>query len=215
MHRPPYGASASLSSGSAEESCSQLVEELSRRGIERFHLAGHSYGAYLALHIALSVPDRVGRCSLLSPVTGVAPEEILLFEGGASAFRAGADLTDTLVPRWVAPRYLAEHPEVTETIRRWQERERAALADDLLQASRVEDLRPRLADVRPPCLVRAGALDVAAPPEAARSIASAIPGARLELVDGAGHLLAFEDLEGTAASLRRFHGRDSGGGVGA
>jgi pimeloyl-ACP methyl ester carboxylesterase len=54
------------------------------------------------------------------------------------------------------------------------------------------DLTGRLAEIAVPTLVIGGTHDVITPPAEARRIAQAIPGARLELLDGAGHMVMLE-----------------------
>jgi pimeloyl-ACP methyl ester carboxylesterase len=57
------------------------------------------------------------------------------------------------------------------------------------------DLTPDLPNVRIPTLVIGGTSDVLTPPAEARRIAGLIPGARLELMHGGGHMLMFERTE--------------------
>ena len=57
------------------------------------------------------------------------------------------------------------------------------------------DLRGQLASIAAPTLVVAGAEDPATPPSDLRRIAEGIPGARLELLEGAAHLLNIERAE--------------------
>jgi len=54
------------------------------------------------------------------------------------------------------------------------------------------DLTSKLPDVRVPTLVIGGTADLLTPPAEARRIARLVPGARLELMDGGGHMLMFE-----------------------
>ena len=54
------------------------------------------------------------------------------------------------------------------------------------------DRRPRLAQVACPTLVLCGEADRLTPPEHSREIAQGVPGARLEIVPGAGHMLTME-----------------------
>lgn len=44
-----------------------VVELLKIKGIERFHLIGHSYGAVISTHIAELYPEKVNRLVLISP----------------------------------------------------------------------------------------------------------------------------------------------------
>ncbi len=57
------------------------------------------------------------------------------------------------------------------------------------------DLRDALPSITAPTLVIGGRDDQATPPEHAQLIADRIPGARLELVDGAAHLGNVEQPE--------------------
>jgi pimeloyl-ACP methyl ester carboxylesterase len=55
-----------------------------------------------------------------------------------------------------------------------------------------------------PTLVRVGDADQNVPLAMVKPIADAIPGARLEIVPGCGHLYLAQDAEGTVASVERF-----------
>jgi 3-oxoadipate enol-lactonase len=57
------------------------------------------------------------------------------------------------------------------------------------------DLTAQLPNVRIPTLVVGGTADLLTPPAEARRIARLVPGARLELMDGGGHMLMFERTE--------------------
>ena len=53
-------------------------------------------------------------------------------------------------------------------------------------------------------MVRVGTLDVAVPPALSQALASGLPRATLQLVEGVGHAIMIEDAEGTNAALRAF-----------
>lgn len=84
--------------------------------------------------------------------------------------------------------------------------------DDLLHHHRRYDVLPDLAGI--PVHVLVGSRDLLTPPHHAQRIAAAIPGARLSIVPGAGHMLALErdalvtealvELVQQATSSRRF-----------
>ena len=57
------------------------------------------------------------------------------------------------------------------------------------------DLTKELSRITVPTLVISGTNDVITPPAEARRMARGIPGARLELLDGAGHMLMLERAE--------------------
>jgi 3-oxoadipate enol-lactonase len=57
------------------------------------------------------------------------------------------------------------------------------------------DLTDRLPEVRIPMLVIGGTADVITPPAESRRLAALIPGARLEMIEGGGHMLMLEQTE--------------------
>jgi 3-oxoadipate enol-lactonase len=65
-----------------------------------------------------------------------------------------------------------------------------------------ESLLPTLVGL--PSLVIVGQEDTLTPPDRARAMAQAIPGARLEIIPGAGHLPSVEQPAAVTRSLREF-----------
>src|SRR5207253_1811827 len=74
------------------------------------------------------------------------------------------------------------------------------------QACAAHDTYERLASMRAPTLVVHGTEDQMLPVQNARVIASRIPGARLEILDGAGHLYFWEQPERSAQLVREHTG---------
>jgi pimeloyl-ACP methyl ester carboxylesterase len=66
------------------------------------------------------------------------------------------------------------------------------------------DARPQLAGIRVPVLVIGGELDEITPPAVLRELAAAIPGARLQLLPGAGHVSSLEADAGFNTALHGF-----------
>jgi len=64
-----------------------------------------------------------------------------------------------------------------------------------IEASAQSDHADNLGQITVPTLVVVGSLDRLTPPALARDIADQIPGARLEIIDGAGHLSNIEEAE--------------------
>lgn len=62
----------------------------------------------------------------------------------------------------------------------------------LMAAMSSMDLRPALASIDVPAVVIVGTRDLLTPPRLARTLAAGIPGARLVVLPGAGHMLPFE-----------------------
>jgi 3-oxoadipate enol-lactonase len=203
---PGYGRSDPLpvmTFPALAEAAVRLLDEL---GIDRVDLVGLSFGGQQALHIALDHADRVRRLVL----------------AGTSA-RFGADGTDP--EAWmrlrldpldagVTPAEMAA--PVLDSITRpgfsGRERDRlihafAQIPSDGLRAAVMclpsHEVTDRLGRITAPTLVIVGELDDETPLSYARTIASGIPGARLEVIAGAAHLTptetpaAFNDLVAT------------------
>ena len=66
------------------------------------------------------------------------------------------------------------------------------------------DLSERLAEIRMPALVIHGGDDAIVPPAAGRLIATHIPGARLAVIDGAGHVPTLTFPERVAREILAF-----------
>jgi pimeloyl-ACP methyl ester carboxylesterase len=88
------------------------------------------------------------------------------------------------------------HARCSDLVERYLSMVRRAGPAALIRQNRAvmarTDARPRLPRVACPTLVLCGEADRLTPPEQSREIAAAVPGARLEIVPGAGHLLTLE-----------------------
>ena len=182
-----------------------LEAELLRLGVASVAAVGFSIGAYHALALALAGRVRVTRLALLGPLAGGDPETLAPFAGFARMARAGEPLDELFATVAIPPARAAADPGYVARIRAAvAAAPPATLAAEFDAIAALPDLRPRLGEIRAPTLVRVGAEDRNTPPAAAAQIAAAIPGARLEVVPGTGHLLFHEDGPGTLASLERF-----------
>jgi pimeloyl-ACP methyl ester carboxylesterase len=76
------------------------------------------------------------------------------------------------------------------------------IAQDLEAFADAPDLVPSLSNLRIPVVARVGAADAATPVAKSEAIVRACPSASLQVVDGAGHALVYEDVEGTRAAIR-------------
>jgi pimeloyl-ACP methyl ester carboxylesterase len=106
--------------GTAPFAAKAIVQELDRRGISEFHLAGHSMGGAVAALIAIGQPERVLSATLLSPGGMSAQINAALLRSFAKAgseaefepclsqmFAPGAVVPATLVRSMAAQRALA------------------------------------------------------------------------------------------------------------
>jgi 3-oxoadipate enol-lactonase len=173
---------------------------LDNLGVERAHFAGLSLGGMTGMWLGVNAPERIDRLALLCTSAMLARDvdwparAALVREQGTGAIAAAT------VERWFTPAYIEANPDVAA---RW----RAAIADTpsegyagCAEAIGTMDLEEDIRAVRAPTLVIAGRHDPATPPPHAELIAARIPGARLEVVDGA-HLSNYERADEVTRAL--------------
>lgn len=179
-----------------ERTADDLAAILVRLEAAPARILGYSLGARIALRLAVAHPDVVARLVLESPSAGLGTAA----ERSARR-RADAALADALerdgiaafVDAWERQPIFAGRaplpPRRTARIRRIRLANRAAgLAASLRAAGQgaMTPLHDRLRLVRAPTLVIAGALDTVGRARG-EAVAAGVPGARLAIVDGAGH----------------------------
>jgi pimeloyl-ACP methyl ester carboxylesterase len=180
-------------------------------GFGRATVLGASFGGMVAQELAIRHPEHVG--SLVLAATGPghgrlsvepAPEaaDALLGKGARTPEEAYRIACTVLYSR----RFQDEHPEVIEA----QVRDRASRPIDgrafraQLAASWGHDAWDRLGAIVAPTLVMHGSDDAVMPLANASVLAQRIPGARLVVFEGAGHLFFHEEPERTVETVRAF-----------
>jgi 3-oxoadipate enol-lactonase len=166
-----------------------VVATLDALRVERCHLVGASFGAGVAVEVALTRPDLVESLLLSAPGGSLIAEptaDLRAFVDAERSALADDDLdaaVEANVSWWVdGPRRDADavDPVVRGLVGRWQRRAFEVTADwaDIEE----EELEPpaldRLGDVQAPTLVLVGGLDIDAIIQTAARVADAIPGAR-------------------------------------
>src|SRR5450759_1520134 len=166
-----------------------VLDTLTEVGIDRCHLVGASFGAGVAVEVALTRPELVASLLLSAPggslIAEVTPDLRAFIEAERSAL-ARDDLDSAVEANltwWVdGPHRDAGDvdPAVRDLVRQMQLRAFEVTADwDDIQESELDPpALDRLADIRVPTLVLLGALDLDAIHDAARRVADGIPDAR-------------------------------------
>jgi 3-oxoadipate enol-lactonase len=170
-------------------------------GVERAAWCGLSLGGMVGMHLASETPERISRL-VLCCTSAYFPDRSV-WTDRIAAVRAGgtAPIAETVVERWFTPGWAAEHPDAVTRARTWVAETSDAGYLACCQAIEVWDHRDRLAAITAPTLVVAGSADQATPVEPhARFIAGSVPGARLEVLDGA-HLATIECAEQATAMI--------------
>ena len=202
------GTPADPDRASVERTADDLVTIVGDRGSVPAHVIGYSLGARIALRLAIAHPSIVDRLILESPSAGPVTEADRDLRRTADAARAARLVrlgTRAFVDAWEHEPVFASQVALPRARAARQRAQRlhnrpSGLAASLRGAGQgsMVPLHDRLAEVRAPTLVIAGALDGIGRPRAA-AIGAAIPNARFEAVDRAGHAPHLE----TPAAFRR------------
>jgi pimeloyl-ACP methyl ester carboxylesterase/uncharacterized membrane protein YbhN (UPF0104 family) len=201
--RPGYGSSQ-LPAGGFAANARAVLDDLDARGITRTVLVGHSYGGGVALSAASLAPGRVEAVVLLASVgpACVTGWDRLLAAPGAGQLAA---LVAWRLTPWLARARLAGiarrqgRPLASDEHVNWQVWGHAGsgqhplwrtfLTEQRALLRELDELEHAIASVRVPVLVLADPRDTIVPYETARRLVRALPDARLQLVQGAGHHL--------------------------
>jgi len=172
-----------------------VVRLLDRQGVDRAHYCGLSMGGMVGISLAADHPDRVHRL-VLCCTTAQFPSPQPWVERAATVRANGtAAIAGAVVERWLTPGFAASHPAVVARLRSMIEQTDDEGYAACCGAIERMDLRSALPRITAPTLVVAGEQDPAAPPELLQGIATAIPGARLEVLSPAAHLANIEQAE--------------------
>jgi pimeloyl-ACP methyl ester carboxylesterase len=177
-------------------------------GVERAHVMGISMGGMVAQELALAHPDRVDRLvlgctycggpgsALTSPEVGMKLLAGMQSGNLAQALRAGFEVN-------VSAAY-AQSPGAFADFEAMAAQAPSPVAVTMLQAqaAAAHDASARLAQLDVPTLVIHGDEDQMLSVANGRLIASLIPGARLEVLEGVGHVFWIERPEASAALVR-------------
>jgi proline iminopeptidase len=187
-------------------------------GIERPSVLGHSFGGFVALHLALRHPDLVGSLILVDSAASSADvdgamerlEELHGPEVRAAAEPVfGGDVSEDAMEafgRLVTPAYVHSPEKVGPVMETWG---RSAFTQEVAEhffghLAALYDVRERLGEIGVPTLVLVGESDWLIPPSASRVIAEGIPGAELVVIPDAGHFSLVERPEAYADAVRLF-----------
>jgi YbgC/YbaW family acyl-CoA thioester hydrolase len=186
-----------------------LAALLDALGVSEVVLCGLSMGGYVIFEFLRRWRDRVRGLILMDTrAEGDSTEGRRARDVAAATAResgAGA-VGEAMLPKVLASGSEERAPEVVERVRRIMAATPVAGMVGALAAMRDRHdstgLLPTLAGL--PTLIVVGEEDVLTPPDAARRMATLIPGARLVVIPGAGHVPPLERPSETTAEIREF-----------
>ncbi len=170
---------------------------------------GLSMGGMVGQGLAIRHPELV-RAAVFANTTARYPDaaKAIWAQRIAAVEQGGiAAVADAAVERYLTAEHRAAHPEQAALVRGRLLRTDPVAYVAACHAVAGVDWLDRLATIRTPTLVLAGARDVGATPEMAKAIADRIPGAQLEVFADASHLSVAEVPERFHAAVAEFLGR--------
>lgn len=202
-----HGKNAFVAGGdySIDAQARRMVALLDACHLEKVHVIGSSMGAYVASWIATHYPERVLSLGLIG-AAGVhlpQPNEVeALVNSGDNPFliRNRAQFDRFFGMTMAAPPFIPEVLLAAEAQSYIQRREE--LTEIFANFSDSPRMEPWLPQVRVPSLILWGREDRMVPVASAQTWHQGIPHARLEILDGIGHLPMVESTEQTAAHCR-------------
>ncbi len=176
-----------------EEMAGDVAALLDELGVDRpVALGGLSMGGYVALAFYRLFPARV-RALVLADTRPQADTDDARRTRDETARRALTEgmsaVADAMLPKLLAPATLRERPEVVARVREMilsTSPEGAAAALRGMAARR--DQTDLLPDIGVPTLIVVGSEDAITPPPVSDDMRRQIPGARMEVIEGAGHV---------------------------
>jgi pimeloyl-ACP methyl ester carboxylesterase len=186
---PGFGRTAQPPAAwSVEDYAVWTLALLDRRGLDRVHVVGHSFGGRVAIKMASRWPERVERL-VLTASAGIRPARSPMYHARVAAFKAtrrlaGAPVVPAAARRWAAARVAASGSEDY----------RSATGTLVPTFVRVvnEDLRPDLRRIASPTLLVWGDRDDSTPLRDAREMERLVADAGLVVFPGAGHYAFLE-----------------------
>ena len=213
---PGHGKSEVPPPFSLEDNADAMLDAFGELGIDRAVVVGLSWGGMVAMRLSLQHPQRVQALALLD--TSAEAEErarlvkYRLLVSFSRRFGFPKGVADHQIVRlYFTENTYATQPELVERfVRTVNGFPRDGLARSSLAVIKRKDILPGLGSIRAPTLVLCGREDRVTEPVHSEHIARSIAGARLVMIEGAGHVTALEQPRAVNEALVPFVARQVG-----
>lgn len=198
---PGFGSEKEpLKSWTVEDYVSYVKQRIAAEGIEKCSIVGHSFGTRIAVALAASEPDLVERLVLIgAPLARSLTFKRRLLMLAAKAWR---------FVKWF-PGAQAIQGQLEEALRKRRHSmdflyTSEGVMRETLKKVVSENLRPYLTRIAMPVLFIYGTNDMVTPVENNKRALSYMPQAKLEIIEGAGHMVIVEKPEELAKIIKKF-----------
>ncbi len=205
VNKPGHGLSeAPASACSITDYVADVIGLLDALQIDQCVFVGLSIGGLIGQRLALSHPERVGKLVLCNTGPKIGSAEAWLSRIETVQQQGLAAISEGVVERWFPADFHTTHPDEVAGYRRMLEQTAPIGYVRACEAIRDEDLTVEIGTISLPTLCIGGTGDLATPPELVQAMAAAIPGARCELIAGAGHIPCLQMPETLARLILDF-----------
>ncbi|MGH7278948.1 MAG: alpha/beta fold hydrolase, partial [Candidatus Rokuibacteriota bacterium] len=202
---PGHGGSARIEGTSVEEYADVVGAFLDTHDARDVIVVGHSLGGAVAIALAARRPPRVTGLVLLSTCARL-PHVSAVWEGWLACLPRSVRSALFLS---LAKRTLFGPYATGQAVSLGLEQLRACRSDTMvrdIQSARAMDVTGQAMRVDVPALILCGSRDEVTPPALAQALHELIPGSRLSVIDGAGHMVPLEMPEAVNRALLDFAG---------
>jgi len=203
-----------LCTGSAEITVDRLVGDalavLDHLSLNRVHVAGHSFGGYLALRLAETAPERLDRIAVMASTPTLTPFSLTILQSVAAMRRAGMADRDWLKALflWLRhPDFFADSATVDTTLKLAAAYPHAQSLNAMTRQIDVISHAAPLNDLQTivsPVLSLIADTDILLPPALAVPAFNAIPDVHHIKVQNAGHSIHWDAPDAVATALLDF-----------
>jgi 3-oxoadipate enol-lactonase len=172
-------------------------------GLARAIVAGCSIGGMIAQRMATLAPSRIAGLFLSNTAMKVGTDESWAARIKGVTEQGLRGLAPQIMERWFAPAFRA-----TDEARAWETMLMRGDDAGYVGTCRVlaaADLRNTSPTIACPVMLVGGSADASTPEDLVRATAAAIPGAKVVILDGAGHIPAIDSPDAIARLLADFH----------
>lgn len=202
---PGFGKSFATGSFTMDSLADVLVELLDQLKIDRATFAGLSMGGYVLQALVRSHPGRVGKLIFVDTRANADDEKGRAGRDAMIALvkeKGTPGVVDQMLPKMLSPATFAAQPDVVARQREIMLACPPATIANACAAMRDRlDFTPLLPTLECPLQVIVGEHDAIAPPEVSRAIVAAAKGARLDVIEAAGHMAPMEQPKAVAEAI--------------
>ncbi|MEQ8968367.1 MAG: 3-oxoadipate enol-lactonase [Azospirillaceae bacterium] len=173
-------------------------------GAARAVVVGLSVGGMIAQTLAAAAPERVAGLVLCCTAHRIGTPDLWSQRIADVRDKGLAAMADTILERWFSPAFRESRPGELALWRNMLARTTPEGYAAVCAAIREADLSEAARGIAVPTLCVAGTLDGSTPPETVAGLAEIVPGARLETIEGVGHIPCVEAPDRLGALVTGF-----------